>query len=132
VGCISAMANEFARDLRKNRTTAERELSSRLRELKHMGFKFRQQAPIDRIIVDFVCFAHRLIIEVDGATHGTDEEQSRDGGRQEYLERRGFRVVRFSNDDVFSNLDGVMDTIVNELATPTPTPPRKGEGLSVR
>ncbi len=97
-----------------------------------MGFKFRQQAPIDRFIVDFVCFAHRLIIEVDGATHGTDEEQSRDGGRQEYLERRGFRVVRFSNDDVFSNLDGVMDTIVNELATPTPTPPRKGEGLSVR
>jgi very-short-patch-repair endonuclease len=126
------MANEFARDLRKNRTTAERELSSRLRELKHMGFKFRQQAPIDRFIVDFVCFAHRLIIEVDGATHGTDEEQSRDGGRQEYLERRGFRVVRFSNDDVSSNLDGVMDTIVNELATPAPTPPRKGEGLSVR
>jgi very-short-patch-repair endonuclease len=68
------MANEFARDLRKNRTTAERELWSRLRELKHMGFKFRQQAPIDRFIVDFVCFAHRLIIEVDGATHGTDEE----------------------------------------------------------
>jgi very-short-patch-repair endonuclease len=126
------MANEVARQLRRNKTDAERELWSRLRELKQMGFKFRQQAPIDRFIIDFVCLSKRLIIEVDGATHSTSEEQSRDGKRQQYLERQGFRVVRFSNEDVFNNLDGVMDTIVHELTTPTPTPPRKGEGLSGR
>jgi very-short-patch-repair endonuclease len=96
-----------------------------------MGFKFRQQAAIDRFIVDFVCFARRLIIEVDGATHGTAVEQSRDGERQHYLERQAFRIIRFSNEDVFSNLDGVMDTIVHLLDTPTPTTPRKGEGPSV-
>jgi very-short-patch-repair endonuclease len=126
------MANEFARDLRRNRTNAERELWLRLRQLKMTGHKFRQQAPIDRFVVDFVCFAKRLIIEIDGATHSTDAEQSRDDSRQQYLVQQGFRVVRFSNEDVYRNLDGVIDTIVCELDAPTPTPPRKGEGPSVQ
>jgi very-short-patch-repair endonuclease len=123
------MANAFARELRKNRTAAERRLWSKLRELKAVGFKFRQQAPIDRFIVDFVCFASRLIIEVDGATHSTQGERMSDHDREQYLKDEGFRVLRFWNDDVMSNLEGVMDTIFHALHTPTPTPPRKGEGL---
>ena len=126
------MANEVARELRRNKTDAERQLWSKLRQLKQIGSKFRQQAPIDRFIVDFVCLAKRLIIEVDGGTHGTDEERSHDDERQRYLEGQGFRVMRFSNEDVFNNLGGVMDTIVHELDTPTPTPRRKGEGLTRR
>ncbi|AGK58426.1 hypothetical protein HYPDE_33768 [Hyphomicrobium denitrificans 1NES1] len=125
----SAMANEVARSLRKNRTGAERELWSRFRELKQAGFKFRQQAPIDRFIVDFVCFAKRLIVEVDGATHGTESETLQDSDRQQYLVQQGFRVVRFLNDDVFRNVDGVMDTIIQELKTPTPSPSPQGGGV---
>ncbi|WP_041320341.1 endonuclease domain-containing protein [Hyphomicrobium denitrificans] len=123
------MANEVARSLRKNRTGAERELWSRFRELKQAGFKFRQQAPIDRFIVDFVCFAKRLIVEVDGATHGTESETLQDSDRQQYLVQQGFRVVRFLNDDVFRNVDGVMDTIIQELKTPTPSPSPQGGGV---
>jgi very-short-patch-repair endonuclease len=124
------MANEIARELRRNRTGAERERWSRLRQLKEAGFRFRQQTPIDRFVVDFVCLGKRLIVELDGATHGTTEERRKDAERERYLVSQGFRVMRFWNDDVLNNLDGVMDSIVHELNTPTPTPPCKGEGPS--
>lgn len=124
------MANEFARHLRRNRTSAERALWRRLRTLKVQGFKFRQQAPIDSYIVDFACLSQRLIVEVDGATHATDEERSRDATRQVYLEMQGFRVLRFWNDDVMRNIEGVMDQIVLTLVTPNPSP-QGGGGTTV-
>jgi very-short-patch-repair endonuclease len=122
------LANERARYLRRNRTDAEKRLWSQLRNLKQQGFKFRQQAPIDSFIVDFVCLSARLIVEVDGATHGTVEERQRDAQRQRYLEEQGLRVARFSNGDVTENLTGVMDQIVHLLEHPHPFPSPQGGG----
>jgi very-short-patch-repair endonuclease len=125
---------ERARELRNNATAAERRLWHRLRFLKISGQKFRRQFPIDHFIVDFACLSHRLIIEVDGATHATDDEIASDARRQSYLESQGFIVLRFCNTDVFTNIDGVMDAITGALdeyasqQTPTPAPSPQGGG----
>jgi very-short-patch-repair endonuclease len=88
-----------------------------------------QATTIDLYVVDFACLASRLIVEVDVATHSTEAEIERDQRRQQYLEQQGFLVLRFSNDDVRSDIERVMDKIVHVLkSTPSPTPPRKGEG----
>jgi very-short-patch-repair endonuclease len=126
------MANEFARHLRRNRTEAERRLWWRLRELKHAGFKFRQQVPIDHFIVDFACLSQRLIVEVDGGTHSTDAELERDARRERHLSDQGFRILRVWNSDVMRNMEGVMDTIVAALHTPTPNPSPQGGGEFLR
>lgn len=128
------MANARARELRNNATAAERRLWHRLRVLKVSGQKFRRQVPIDHFIVDFACLSHRLIIEVDGGTHANDEEVASDTRRQCYLESRRFIVLRFNNMDVATNIDGVMDVIINALGrlacetTPTPDPSPQGGG----
>ncbi|MCL4766345.1 MAG: DUF559 domain-containing protein [Hyphomicrobiaceae bacterium] len=122
------MANETARHLRRSKTSAERRLWWKLRELKQLGFKFRQQVPIDSHIVDFACLSKRLVIEVDGATHSTSEERRRDAERDAYLGRQGFRVMRVWNREIFDNVDGVMDTILAFLNTPTPDPSPQGGG----
>jgi len=126
------MASERARELRKNRTAAERRLWWKLRGLKQAGFKFRQQVPIDHFIVDFACLSKSLIVEVDGGTHSTDEEITKDRRREQYLRDQGFRVLRVWNSEVRENIDGVMDTIVGALGPPPPSPPRKREGRSAR
>jgi ring-1,2-phenylacetyl-CoA epoxidase subunit PaaD len=126
-----AMANERARELRRDRTAAERRLWWKLRELKQAGFKFRQQVPIDHI-VDFACLSKRFIVEVDGGTHSTDELVARDRRREQYLSDQGFCILRVWNSEVRENIDGVMDTIVDALGPPPPSPPRKGEGRSLR
>jgi very-short-patch-repair endonuclease len=121
-----AMVKEFARHLRRNRTAAERHLWRELRELKQAGFKFRQQVPIDQFIVDFACLSERLIIEVDGGTHSTDQEVARDVKHARYMKDQGFRILRVWNSDARQNLEGVMDAIVAALHTPTPDPsPRR-------
>ena len=128
------LANERARELRNNATAAERRLWQRLRVLKVSGTKFRRQVPIDHFIVDFACLSDRLVIEVDGATHGADDEIESDRRRLLYLEREGFKVLRFQNSDVVTNIDGVMDTVVGVLGqlaceiTPTPNPSPLGGG----
>ena len=128
MGVALSMANERTRKLRRERTTAERRLWWKLRELKQAGFKFRQQVPIDHFIVDFACLSERLIVEVDGGTHSTDEEIAKDRPRQQYLQRQGFRVLRVWNSEIRENIEGVMDSIVGALGPPPPSPPRKGEG----
>ena len=100
--------------------------------MKEAGFKFRQQVPIDHFIVDFACLSERLIIEVDGGTHSTDDEVARDARREQHLHDQHFRVLRFWNSDVMKNIEGVMDTIVGALGPPPPSPPRKGEGSHVQ
>jgi very-short-patch-repair endonuclease len=125
------MANERARRLRSSATAAERKLWHQLRQLKAAGSKFRRQVPIDHFIVDFACLSKRVIVEVDGATHGTEAELAYDGNRQRYLESQGFSVLRVTNGDVTSNIEGVMDTIANLLSqrcTPTPDPSPQGGG----
>ena len=90
------------------------------------GIKFRRQEPIGDYIVDFVAFEKRLVIEVDGGQHA-EEEKDNDIRRDEWLGSQGFRVLRFWNNEVLQNLEGVLETIrVNCLRHPPLTPPIKG------
>ena len=119
------MAARHARELRKNPTEAERRLWTRLRGRQLEGRQFRRQAPIGGYIVDFVCFARKLIVEVDGGQHGLD----RDAERTSWLEGEGFRVLRFWNNDVLGNTDAVVEAIRDVLrkrftgSSPPPNPP---------
>ncbi|MDR6662540.1 very-short-patch-repair endonuclease [Tardiphaga robiniae] len=113
------MANAFARSLRKNLTPQEAKLWVKLRELKLLGYHFRRQAPIRRIIVDFVSFRDLLVIEVDGGQHNFDEATRKDEVRDTFLRGEGFRVLRFWNFEVDRNLNGVMEVIATALGTPT-------------
>ena len=99
----------LARQMRKEPTAAEAKLWSRIRKEQIRGVKFRRQFAIERFITDFCSPQVRLIIEVDGPTHQYTQEQ--DAIRQRYLEEAGFTVLRFSNLDVFNNIDGVLAVI---------------------
>jgi very-short-patch-repair endonuclease len=115
-----------------NSTDAERKLWWHLRPLKRKGLHFRRQVPIDHMIVDFACHSARVVIEVDGGQHNFPAGLSTDQLRDDYLRQQNFRVLRFWNNDVLGNIYGVMEVIRQAvgLDTPTPTPPRKGEGLT--
>ncbi len=110
-------------------TDAERCLWSALRTLKPRGTHFRRQVPIGAYIADFCCHSLNLVIEVDGGQHNDDAAAETDAVRTNFLQSRGYTVLRFWNNDVLQNLDGVMTRIAEFVATPTPAPPRKGEGL---
>ena len=105
------MANERARALRKSMSDAERKLWRGLRARRIDGARFRRQHPIGRYIVDFVCLEQRLVVEVDGGQHTEDEHIAADARRDRWLESEGYRVMRVSTTDVYSNIDGVLDTI---------------------
>jgi very-short-patch-repair endonuclease len=104
-----------AKKLRSNTTPHERMLWRALKELPVDGTHFRRQAPIGSCVVDFFCPAKRLIIELDGGHHNEDDAFRRDQERQAWLEQEGYRVVRFWNSDVTSNLNAVMERIYVEL-----------------
>ena len=117
------MANRNARDLRRNMTDAERALWHRIRHKQLEIHRFRRQVPIGPYIVDFACLESHLIVEVDGGQHGTDADSARD----EWLLARGYRVVRFWNNEVLENIDGVLARLVEVLrTTPHPNPPPQG------
>jgi very-short-patch-repair endonuclease len=97
-----------ARSLRRSPTSAERRLWQGLRRNQLAGFLFRRQVALGGFIVDFASFDARLVIEVDGATHSTDEEIARDRARLAAVAAQGFAVLRFTNDEVFHNLGGVI------------------------
>ena len=109
------MANQVARRLRKNETIAEKQLWKELRELRRQGYHFRRQAPIDNFIVDFVCFSHRLIIEVDGIQHDTAEGLKKDAARDAQLHWQGFTLLRFHNSDVSENIEGLIAEVLAAL-----------------
>jgi very-short-patch-repair endonuclease len=113
---------KIARKLRKNMTKAERLLWGKLRN-KQLGAKFRRQSPIGKYIVDFVCFERKLIIEVDGSQHLENKD---DRDRDKWFENNGFKVLRFWNNDVMKNVDGVLEMIRRELPSPQSSP-MKGE-----
>ena len=100
-----------ARKLRRSATDAERRLWRGVRREQIGGFKFRRQAVVGSFIADFACLDARLIIEVDGATHSTGTEIAYDQTRAAALSAQGFDVLRFTNDEVFQNIDGVLETI---------------------
>jgi very-short-patch-repair endonuclease len=109
------MADQRARELRKTMTPQEVKLWVRLRELRRQGYHFRRQAPKGCYIVDFMCLRSRLIVEVDGAQHGFESHVGRDKRRDRYFADRGFRTLRFWNNEINENLDGVVETIWHAL-----------------
>ncbi len=104
-----------ARELRKQDTSAEARLWQALRNRRVGGRKFRRQEAIEGYVVDFFCPAAKLVIEVDGATHSTEQELARDAYRTRARERCGLHVIRFTNHEIHTNLDGVLETILAEL-----------------
>jgi very-short-patch-repair endonuclease len=110
------MPDPMVQFLRQSMTGAERKLWSELRRRQISGWYFRRQAPIGPYIVDFVCHSARLVIEVDGATHSEDHEVAYDQARTAWLESRGYRVLRFNNDDIYTAISGVVDLIWFVLA----------------
>jgi very-short-patch-repair endonuclease len=107
-----------ARALRRDMTPAERRLWALLRR-RQTGVKFRRQEPVGQWIADFLSHSARLIVEVDGETHATPEGLMRDTARTASLRSRGFRVLRFSNAEVFANPEGVWEAIVAALPPPS-------------
>ena len=103
-----------ARTLRKDMPPAERKLWAALRGKRLGAFRFRRQHTVGPFIADFACIEARLIIELDGDQHGRGLAPTRDRQRDAYLEAHGWRVMRFWNGEVFSNLDGVLNTILYE------------------
>jgi len=101
----------LARTLRRNANGAERRLWQGLRREQVAGFRFRRQVILDGFIADFACLDARILVEVDGATHSTDEQIARDALRSAALAAEGFDILRFTNEDVYVNLDGVLETI---------------------
>src|SRR6478672_11290576 len=101
----------------------------KLRELKQVGFKFRQQVPIDHFVVDFACVPGRLIVEVDGGTHSTDNERKRDFGSRALLALARFSHCASLEFRRNAEHGSVMDTIVAALHTPIPSPPGGGETI---
>ncbi|WP_244607825.1 MULTISPECIES: endonuclease domain-containing protein [Bradyrhizobium] len=104
-----------AKKLRANTTPHERMLWRALKELPLQGSHFRRQAPIGPYIVDFFCPAKRLIIELDGGHHNEDDTAARDFERQRWLENEGYRVIRFWNSEITSDLTAVLECIYVEL-----------------
>jgi very-short-patch-repair endonuclease len=112
--------------IRKSLTVAERLLWYRLRAHRLANIKFKRQAVIGRYVVDFVCFEHSLVIEVDGGQH---DGQASDLARDRWLADQGFRVMRFWNNEVLNNTDAVLSRILETAADPaypSPGPPLRG------
>ncbi len=105
-----------AKNLRLDMTNAETILWNVLRAKKFNGYKFRRQQPIGKYIVDFVCMNAKLIIEIDGGQHNFDENILADQKRTNFLKNCGYKVIRIWNNDIFENLDGVVEYIENTLA----------------
>jgi very-short-patch-repair endonuclease len=129
-----------------NATSAERRLWNGVRREQIGGFRFRRQVILGGFVADFACYEAHLVVEVDGATHSTDAEVTRDAARDTTLKAQGYSVLRFTNDEIFHNIEGVLETIrlkLNELrprlqddafeggaggAPPPPPPPPRGGG----
>ena len=115
-----------ARALRNNATQAERRLWRHLSRRQVEGAKFSRQMPVGPFICDFLCREHRLVVEVDGGQHA---ESHKDQARTAFLEQQGYRVIRFWNNEVLGNVDGVLTAIAGALSeNPPPSPSRKREG----
>jgi very-short-patch-repair endonuclease len=125
----------FAKTLRANATEAEKQLWRLLRSRRLASLKFRRQVPIGPWIVDFVSFEHRLVVEADGSQHAESEDDKR---RDHDLSERGFRVLRFWNNDVLARPQAVLEMIL-DVAANSPSPvcapggaqppsPTRGEG----
>jgi very-short-patch-repair endonuclease len=112
---IMSQIQQNALKLRREQTPAEIKLWGALRKRSAGGHRFVRQVVIGNYIADFLCREKAFIIEVDGATHGDDDEVKYDAKRTKFLETKGFIVFRVWNADVYENLNGVLDGILLEL-----------------
>ena len=117
---------EFVKSLRTNQTDAEIKVWQALRAGRLMDYKFKRQVPLADFIVDFVCFEQKLIVEIDGEQH---MGSAKDVERDIKLNTMGFHVLRFWNNEIIDNLEGVLMVILQHLqvATPLPNPLPQGE-----
>jgi very-short-patch-repair endonuclease len=113
---IHPTIRKFARELRQPQTPAEATLWRHLRD-RNLEYKFRRQHPIDSFIIDFYCAKAKLLIEVDGETHFQKAQIEYDQARTEHLERLGYKVIRFTNDDIRHNINIVISKIIEEAKT---------------
>jgi very-short-patch-repair endonuclease len=114
----------IARGLRKRSTDAEQQLWRNLRKRQIAGFKFRRQQPLGRYVVDFVSLEKKVLVEVDGGQHAHDPD---DRIRDAWLQAEGYRVLRFWDNQVFNDMEAVLDIIRDVLLTPHPDPLPQGE-----
>jgi len=126
---------DFARQLRNEATPAETRLWHFLRA-ERLGVKFRRQAAIGAYIVDYVCFSHKLIVDLDGPQHVEEKGKQHDARRTAWLESREFRVLRFRNqaldDDIWTVVEEIRRVLRDCGLSPLPSPPRQGEGAGQR
>ena len=106
---MTSRLTNLAKTLRKRSTDAELILWQRIKARRLEGIKFRRQQPIEDFIVDFLSFEKRIIIELDGGQHVEDRQKDRE--RDKLLTKAGFKVLRFWNNEIFENLDGVLERI---------------------
>ncbi len=123
---MSEKLTATARQLRKRPTSAENLLWQKLRNRQLEGFKFRRRQPLGPYIVDFINFEKKIVIEVDGGQH--TKSPAKDKKRDDWLNEEGFEVMRFWNNEVFENLDGIWQVIRDRLITPSPVPSHRGRG----
>ena len=117
-----------AKELRKKSTDAERLLWRHLKAKQFVGLKFRRQEQIGRFIADFVCYEKRLIIEADGGQHAVEKEK--DEERTQWLNSQGFTVLRFWNNEILTNIDGVMEVVRMECVNLPLSSPFLTEGAN--
>ena len=114
----------IARRLRENSTNTEQYLWKHLRNRQVEGFKFRRQQQLGKHIVDFVNLENKVVVEADGGQH---VHNSNDKIRDEWLRAEGYKVLRFWDNEVFNNLESVLESIRDDLLTPHPNPLPQGE-----
>ena len=119
-----------AQTLRRNQTEAEKQLWRQLRNRNLENYKFRRQHTIKPYIVDFLCFSHKLIVELDGGHHNEENQIIYDKKRSHYLEEKGFVILRFWNNQVMGEMESVLNEILLALEPlpPHPSPLPQGEG----
>ncbi|MFZ3338731.1 MAG: DUF559 domain-containing protein [Xanthobacteraceae bacterium] len=128
---VKPIARKRARSLRVNATNAERAVWYLVRAHRLNGLGFRRQTPIGPYIVDFVSYAARIVIEIDGGQHYETTHEARDARRDKFLRSKGFRVRRFSNYEVMTNRECVWDVIaaaVGAAVVPSLLSPASGGG----
>jgi len=118
---VSPNIKTNSRKLRSELTEAETHLWQRLRARQIYGKKFRRQHPVGKYILDFACIEAKLAIEVDGGQH--NELQNHDDQRTAWLEMQGWKVLRFWNNEVLQNVEGVLEEIINALTVSDVIPP---------
>ena len=132
------MSIELKKKLRANSTAAERAFWRLIHPFRTGVFHFRKQVQLGSYYVDFACLHAQLVVEVDGDTHGNETALANDRTRDLYLNERGFRVLRFTNEDVLTNAEGVFRMVDEALqqierrerGVPPPQPSPQGGGCS--